>query len=62
MLQKGLNYDITPKKIPVEEIIVETGLHKAAISEQTIAKVVHLVNKQNVPKPNVTKQELTALK
>ncbi|XP_019643892.1 PREDICTED: uncharacterized protein LOC109484960 [Branchiostoma belcheri] len=66
VLQKGLNFAVTPDKVPVEDFVVATEsacLHLSPSSaEQLRSEVAGILRTAKPPKPNITKQEREALK
>ncbi|KAK5640242.1 hypothetical protein RI129_011053 [Pyrocoelia pectoralis] len=66
ILQKGFNFAITPKRIPVENIITNVEIALTTV-EQPIADeirldIANILKKARPPAQNVTKKELNALK
>ncbi|XP_014679428.1 PREDICTED: uncharacterized protein LOC106819296, partial [Priapulus caudatus] len=65
VLAKGLNYAITPNKIPTEEFIVATeqACHSmpTAEAEDLRMKIAHTMGMAKLPKPNITKEEKSAI-
>lgn len=65
-LSKGFNFAVSPKEIPVEEIIcgVENGIQKLAIEDQECVRqdVARILRKSKAPPPNIPSKELRALK
>ncbi|KAK5638774.1 hypothetical protein RI129_013069 [Pyrocoelia pectoralis] len=66
ILQKGFNFAITPKRIPVENIITNVEIALTTV-EQPIADeirldIANILKKARPPAQNVTKRELIALK
>lgn len=66
VLSRGLNYAVTPKNHPVDDMIV--AVEKACIrlpetqAEQVRLKTIHAINATKPPVPNVTTGEQRALK
>ena len=65
VLGKGLNYAVTPDKLPVEDFVVATEqacrylpIDKA---DQLRAQVAGVMKSAKLPKPNITKKERQAL-
>ena len=64
-LSKGLNYAVTPKHLPVEDLIVATeqACHKLPVEEADTlrCKAMNILSSAKLPTPNVTKLEAIAL-
>ena len=66
LLQKGLNYAVTPKATPIEDIL--TGVEKAIQSlpaekaEEARQETVRILKNTKRPRDNLSKAERTALK
>ena len=66
VLQKGLNFAITPTKMPLHEIISSTELACSLMNNQNNASrlrsdVARILEQCKPPKPNITKEERQAL-
>ena len=65
VLRKGLNFAVTPKSLPTEEIITSTEMACKNLDRLTAAslrsEVARVVKRTPPPKPNVTREELQAL-
>ena len=65
LLRRGLNFAITPQKIPVEDIVTSTELACRNLDLETAAslrsEVARSVKRRRNLKPNVSKEEITAL-
>ena len=65
VLGKGLNYAVTPDKLPVEDFVVATeqACHSLPIdkADQLTAQVAGVMKSPKLPKPNITKKERQAL-
>jgi hypothetical protein len=65
-LAKGLNYSITPKHLPVEDIIVATEQACSKLptdeADQLRSKTINIISSAKMPTPNVTKDEALALR
>ena len=65
LLRKGLNFAITPKRLPTEEIITSTEIACKKLDPQTAAslrsEVARSVQRKKVPTPNVPREEVEAL-
>ncbi|XP_035671873.1 uncharacterized protein LOC118412922 [Branchiostoma floridae] len=66
VLQKGLNFAVTPDKLPVEDFVVATESACAGLplssAEQLRSEVAGILKTAKPPKNNITKQERDALK
>ena len=59
VLMKGLNFSVTPSKIPVDEIVAATELACNQLKEKSQAEslrneVVKIVSKSKPPRPNIS--------
>ena len=68
LLQKGLNFAITPKTLPTEEIIVATELASRNLNRQSaadlkseVARSIKKVNKAKL-RPNISREESIAMR
>ena len=66
ILQRGLNYAITPKKIPISEIITATELACSTLSDTNQASrlrndVTKALEQAKPPKTNISKEERQAI-
>ncbi len=65
-LKKGLNFAVAPNRIPTEKIIsgVEAAIRRIPTdtSEEIRQEIATIIRKSKLPKRNVTKQEIQALK
>ena len=66
IISKGLNFAPTPMRIPVPEIIiaVEEGLSKIHSNDAKLSRnsIIGVLNKAIVPRPNITPEEIKAMK
>lgn len=66
ILKKGFNYAITPREVPIKEIItnVEVAIQhlKEEEAETVRQEVCHVLRHSRPPKQNITRAERTALK
>ena len=66
VLSKGLNFAPIPLRIPVPEIIiaVEEGLSKINSNDAKLSRnsIIGILNKAIVPRPNITPEEIKAMK
>ena len=67
VLMKGLNFSVTPSKIPVDEIVAATELACNQLKEKSQAEslrneVVKIVSKSKPPRPNISRAEREAIK
>ena len=66
ILAKGLNYAVTPEKIPTEEFIVAAEQATWSLPQEQkdklCADITGVLKSAKVPKQNITRQERTALK
>jgi hypothetical protein len=66
VLQKGLNFAVTPKSIPTEEFIcnIECGISNLGKDEAEVIRqeAAHILRRSKPPKSNITKEERDALK
>jgi hypothetical protein len=66
LLQKGLNYAITPCNVPIEELL--TGVEKAVqalpveSAEEARQETIRIIESASKPKDNLTKSERAALR
>ena len=66
LLQKGLNYAVTPRTIPIEDILA--GVEKAVqslpveMAEEARQETVRIIKSSSRPKDNITKAERAALR
>ena len=64
-LGKGINYAVTPDKLPVEDFVVATGQACRSLpidkADQLIAQAPGVMKSAKLPKPNITKKERQAL-
>ena len=65
VLGKGLNYAVTPDKLPVEDFVVATEQACRSLpidkADQLRAQVAGVMKSAKLPKPNITKKERQAL-
>ena len=65
LLSKGLNFAVTPRHFPTEEIITSTELACKSLDEVTAAslrsEVARSVKRRKDPKPNISPEEIKAL-
>ena len=65
VLKKGLNYAITPTKLPIPEIIAQAEMSARHLpptdAEALRGDVVKTLKQAKLPKPNITQQERAAL-
>lgn len=64
---KGLNFSVTPSKIPVADIIVATEhacnqLKDKSQAESLRSEIVKIVSKSKPPRANISKAEREAIK
>ena len=66
ILAKGLNYAVTPEKIPTEEFVVAAEQATWSLPQEQKDKlradITGVLKSAKVPKQNITRQERTALK
>jgi len=66
LLQKGLNYAITPRNIPIEEVItgVERAVHALPVesAEEARKDTIRIIKSASQPKDDLTKSERAALR
>jgi hypothetical protein len=67
ILRKGLNFAVTPEKLPVNEIIATTevaclSLKRPGIADALRSEVVRILQSSEAPKSNISKEERQALK
>jgi hypothetical protein len=66
LLQKGLNYAVTPQNVPIEDLL--TGVEKAVRSlpiesaEEVRQETVRIIKSASKPKDNLTRTERIALR
>ena len=66
VLEKGLNFAITPKRIPVLDIVasVEKGfknVRNQSVVELARSKITHVLSNSRLPLPNLSLEEKKAL-
>jgi hypothetical protein len=66
VLRKGLNYAVTPKDIPIKDIITSTEIACVALKDPIKAQalrseIVNIIKKAKPPSPNLTPAESKAL-
>ena len=67
VLMKGLNFSVTPSKIPVDEIVAATELACNQLKDKSQAEslrdgVVKIVSKSKPPRSNISRAEREAIK
>ncbi len=66
VLAKGLNFALTPEKVPIDDYVVATeqacGFLPERERDELRSKVCGITGNVKVPKPNISKEEKTALK
>ncbi|XP_078347130.1 uncharacterized protein LOC144632375 [Oculina patagonica] len=67
VLMKGLNFSVTPSKIPVEDIVAATELACTQLKDKSQAEslrneVVKIISKSKPPRSNISKAEREAIK
>jgi hypothetical protein len=66
VLKKGLNFAITPKKMPIKEVITSTEtacyyLRNPEIAQSLRGEVVKVLKSVKMPKSNCTREEIAAI-